>query len=126
MKYLIKSKNWLEFHSPEILWAIFSSRNDHYKFKIRSWSLHILPINTVDRTDTFWISFSNIFEHFRIQGTTSREQNSIVNGRMNRILPIKKELLLVHCTTIQVLNNHLCKTLLELVVYIKRNYKLIL
>jgi hypothetical protein len=45
---------------------------------------------------------------------------------MNRILPIKKELLLVHYTTIQVLNNHLCKTLLELVVYIKRNYKLIL
>jgi len=43
------------------------SRNHHSKLKIRTWALYILPIYAVNRADTFWIGFFNIFKYFSVQ-----------------------------------------------------------
>ena len=51
-----------------------SSRNHHSKLEISTWALYILPTHTVDRAETFWISFFNIFKCFSIQIASAVKQ----------------------------------------------------
>jgi hypothetical protein len=57
-----------------------SSRNHKGKLKIRTWALCILPINTVDSADTFWINFFNIFKYLGIKTESAINKTCVMQA----------------------------------------------
>lgn len=58
-------------HTPEILRAVSTSRDNHHKLKVSSWSFCIFSINAVNRTYSLRISFGDILDKFSIQSPSN-------------------------------------------------------